>query len=135
MLEVHDFEQWNVLRYEQGQHYFAHHDSFDPQLFGEFRERPWMQRHYTLLLYLSAPEEGGETAFPAESRDRVADRDFSFESCDYGIKVRPQKGDAVYFESLFPDLSLDKLSLHAGCPPSKGEKWVATKWIQVGRYP
>ena len=88
-----------------------------------------------MLLYLSEPEEGGETAFPFERRSRLYDPDFSFENCDSGVKVRPKMGDALYFENVFPDKSPDELSLHAGCPPSKGTKWVATKWIRVGNYP
>ena len=128
-------ESWNVLRYDKGQHYHAHYDYFEPESFHEVADDPGVQRHYTLLLYLSEPEEGGETAFPWEYRNRLDDADFSFENCDSGIKVRPKMGDAVYFESIFPDHSLDELSLHAGCPPSKGMKWVATKWIRVGNYP
>ena len=135
MLNVDEFEAWNVLRYEKGQHYYAHHDYFDPELFNEYKQNPWTQRHYTLLVYLSEPEDGGETVFPWEGRYRDQDPGFQFESCDFGVRVRPKKGDAVFFESLYPDHSLDKHSLHAGCPVSKGTKWVATKWIRVGQYP
>ena len=138
MLMIDDAQQgesWNVLRYEIGQHYHAHVDFFEPESFAEVANNPGLQRQYTLLLYLSEPEEGGETAFPFESRKRDDDPDFSYDNCDSGIRVRPRKGDAVYFENVFPDHSLDELSLHAGCPPSKGTKWVATKWIRVGKYP
>jgi prolyl 4-hydroxylase len=41
--------------------------------------------------------------------------------------VKPRVGDALLFYSLTPDGTQDKLSLHAGCPVIKGEKWSATK--------
>ena len=92
MLNVDEFEAWNVLRYEKGQHYYAHHDYFDPELFNEYKQNPWTQRHYTLLVYLSEPEDGGETVFPWEGRYRDQDPGFQFESCDFGVRVRPKKG-------------------------------------------
>jgi prolyl 4-hydroxylase len=44
-----------------------------------------------------------------------------------GLAVKPRVGDALLFYSLTPDGGKDKLSLHAGCPVIKGEKWSATK--------
>ena len=135
MVDLHDQEPWNVLRYDQGQHYYAHYDVFLPDFFPKIKEDPGRQRRYTLLLYLSTPEEGGETAFPFESRIRSEDPGFTETTCAFGIKVRPRKGDVLYFESLYPDLSINSLTMHAGCPPSEGEKWIATKWISVGNFP
>ena len=127
MLDRSSFEAWNVLHYDISQHYYGHHDYFDPGIFPQYAKEPHLQRKYTLLMYLNDVEGGGETSFPWESRDRGGDTGFSYESCDFGIKVRASKGDAIYFEGLSPDHSLDPLSLHAGCPVATGHKWVATK--------
>jgi hypothetical protein len=59
-----------VLRYLPGQKYDAHHDYFDPELYKGQPEMLKMveggerNRLATLLWYMAAPEEGGETHFP-----------------------------------------------------------------------
>ena len=87
---------------------------------------------YTLLLYLTDVEEGGETYFPWEKENRLRRPGFQYSNCQWGIKVHPQKGDAVFFESLQPNNSLDERSLHGGCSVVSGTKYVATKWMHVG---
>ena len=46
-------------------------------------------------------------------------------------QYQPRKGDALLFWSMHPNGTMDKHSLHGGCPVKKGEKWVMTKWIRV----
>ncbi|XP_051140566.1 probable prolyl 4-hydroxylase 9 isoform X2 [Andrographis paniculata] len=115
-------ESFNVLRYEIGQLYESHHDSFDPNIFGRQRS----QRIASFLLYLSDVEEGGETMFPYENE--IIDPKYDFHQCT-GLKVKPRQGDGLLFYSLFPNGTLDPTSLHGSCPVIKGQKWVATKWI------
>lgn len=55
-------QAFNVLKYEHNQHYDSHYDTFDPK---EYGPQP-SQRIATVLVYLSAPEEGGETVFKKE---------------------------------------------------------------------
>jgi prolyl 4-hydroxylase len=71
------------------------------------------QRTSTLLAYLSDVEAGGETDFPRA-----------------GWTLQPRRGNAVYFESCNGRGQLDPLSLHAGRPVERGEKWVVTKWMR-----
>jgi len=134
-------EPLQVLRYTKGQHYHAHTDYFDPEL---YKEQPGMldtvehgrkNRLATLLWYMSDVAEGGETVFPrAHKAEAVGD----FASCDVsvqGIKVPPKKGKAVLFYSLLPDGSLDEYSLHGGCDPSSSEtKWAVNKWVWSKAY-
>jgi hypothetical protein len=41
----------------------------------------------------------------------------------------------VLFFSILPDAkTMDKLSLHQGCPVLQGEKWVATKWLRMREW-
>jgi hypothetical protein len=42
-------------------------------------------------------------------------------------QYKPVKGDAVLFYSIHPNGTIDKHSLHGGCPVQRGEKWVMTK--------
>lgn len=43
------------------------------------------------------------------------------------MQYKPVKGDAVLFYSLHANGTIDKHSLHGGCPVKQGEKWVMTK--------
>ena len=71
----------------------------------------------TVLVYLSDVEEGGETSFLFEGVNgtkRIATVDYK--RCNTGIKYKPRAGDALLFWSIHPDSTLDKHSLHGGCP-------------------
>lgn len=50
------------------------------------------------------------------------------------LSVKPKKGDALLFFSLYPNAVPDQMSLHGGCPVLEGEKWSATKWIHVDNF-
>ncbi|KAG9135841.1 hypothetical protein Leryth_002553 [Lithospermum erythrorhizon] len=117
-------EAFNVLRYEIGQRYLSHYDSFDPAEYGPQKS----QRVASFLLYLSDVDEGGETVFPFEDGQNM-DPSFDFSKC-IGLKVKPRRGDGLLFYSLFTNGTIDKTSLHGSCPVIRGQKWVATKWIR-----
>ena len=68
-------------------------------------------RLVTFLLYLNAGYEGGELEFP---------------KAEYRFKGRP--GDGVFFASQ-RDGKPDKMSLHAGRPVTRGEKYILSQWI------
>ena len=80
-------------------------------------------------MYLTTPEEGGETVFPSASR-KVSGPQWS-ECAREGFAVKPRRGDALLFYSLKPNGQKDEDSLHGSCPVLKGEKWSSTKWIHV----
>ncbi|MEW5309985.1 MAG: hypothetical protein WDW38_001822 [Sanguina aurantia] len=121
-------EAYNVLHYQNNQHYDSHYDSFNPKDFGPQPN----QRIATVLVYLSDVEEGGETVFKQEGRDGGNRLITDWRNCDDGsYKYKPRLGDAVLFWSVTPDGELDPRSLHGGCPVKSGNKWVATKWIRA----
>ena len=64
-LSLHHGEPFNVLRYQHGQKYDSHYDTFDPESYGPQSS----QRIASFLLYLTDVEAGGETHFPLEGRD------------------------------------------------------------------
>lgn len=103
-------EGLQVLHYLPGQQYEPHHDWFDPEQpgFAAITAKGG-QRIASLVMYLNTPEAGGGTAFP-----------------EIGLTVTAWRGSAVYFAYDTGDTA----SLHAGLPVSKGEKWIATKWLR-----
>ena len=103
-------EPLHILRYRPGQQYRRHHDA---HAFGPVRER----RIATALLYLNDDYDGGETEFP-----------------QLGFKVQAGTGDLLIFHNLTADKLPDPRMMHAGLPVTRGEKWVATRWIRGGDY-
>ncbi|BAF10987.2 Os03g0166200, partial [Oryza sativa Japonica Group] len=62
-------------------------------------------------------------------------KDETWSDCaEQGFAVKPTKGSAVLFFSLYPNATFDPGSLHGSCPVIQGEKWSATKWIHVRSY-
>ena len=111
-------EPLQMLHYGIGGEYLAHQDFFDPADPGsQVLTRVGGQRIATLVIYLNNVAEGGDTNFP-----------------EIELSVKPKKGSAVYFEYLNAAGQLDKRCLHAGTPVSKGDKWIATKWLRQLPY-
>jgi prolyl 4-hydroxylase len=103
-------EGLQVLHYLPGQQYEPHYDWFDPEQPGfPAITAKGGQRIASLVMYLNTPDGGGGTAFP-----------------EIGLTVTALRGSAVYFAYDTGDTS----SLHAGLPVTKGEKWIATKWLR-----
>lgn len=106
-------EVTKLLHYLPGQSFTLHADYFDPAvpaLRDKIERRG--QRYATFLLYLSDNYEGGETDFPQA-----------------GFRFKGSKGDALVFFSVDETGAPDPMSMHAGLPPTRGEKWVLSQWI------
>jgi prolyl 4-hydroxylase len=103
-------EGLQVLHYLPGQQYEPHYDWFDPEQpgFAAITAKGG-QRIASIVMYLNTPEAGGATGFP-----------------EIGLTVTALRGSAVYFAYDTGDTA----SLHAGLPVTKGEKWIATKWLR-----
>lgn len=104
-------EPLQVLRYGVGGEYKPHFDAF------ETCSEETGNRQATLILYLNHVEAGGGTAFPK-----------------LGLQVAPITGGGVFFRNLDARGQRLPLSLHAGSPVLKGEKWIATTWIRERPY-
>lgn len=122
MVPEENGELLQILRYEREQEYMPHHDWFSDQ----FNLKRGGQRVATLLMYLSSPEEGGETIFPSAGQGTC--------KCGgeekQGVCVEAKKGNAVLFWSQGLSGQTDYGSLHGGCRVLKGIKWSATKWMR-----
>ena len=71
------------------------------------------QRVATFLTYLSDDYDGGETEFT-----------------EVGFKFKARKGDALIFVNVDVNGAPDPMSMHAGLPPTRGEKWVLSLWLR-----
>jgi prolyl 4-hydroxylase len=103
-------ERWQIVRYRTGEEFRPHRDFLQ-------NPAPNGQRQYTALLYLRAPEQGGETVFIERS-----------------CKIEPQCGKLLVWQNATSDGQLIKLSLHASRPVQSGEKWVLVTWVRSRPY-
>ncbi|KAK1796572.1 hypothetical protein P4O66_009614 [Electrophorus voltai] len=149
-------EPLQVVHYEQGGHYHAHHDSgpvYSDTVCTHTRvaantSSPFQTscRYITVLFYLNSVEEGGETTFPvADNRtfeevsliQNNVDLLDTRKHCDKGnLRVKPTKGTAVLWYNYLSDGKgwvgeQDEYSLHGGCIVTRGTKWIANNWINV----
>lgn len=105
-------EMSQVLHYDVGEEFVLHCDFLDPQVMREEIARNG-QRVVTVLIYLNEDFESGETTFPRLQ-----------------INHRGRTGDALVFGSLDEAGRPNPRSQHAGCAPTKGEKWVFSQWVR-----
>lgn len=106
-LAVAAMESPHVLHYSVGEEFRPHFDTpDDPNAPGFY------PRVLTFLLSLNSDYEGGETTFP-----RVNGR------------WKGRTGTALFFWNVGLDGALDRLTLHAGRPVTRGEKWLLSQWI------
>jgi prolyl 4-hydroxylase len=104
-------ENSQILHYAVGEQFARHHDYLDPAL-PDVAERG--QRIVTFLIYLNEDFTGGDTDFPR-----------------LGLRHRGAAGDALIFANLDPATGAgDPRTLHAGLPPTSGEKWVFSQWVR-----
>jgi prolyl 4-hydroxylase len=103
-----------VLNYQLGQFYKTHHDA-NPQNY----HMPAGHRVYTMFLYFSDVDEGGETDFP-----------------ELGISVKPKKGKALLWPSLLDEdtSQIDSRTVHQAKPVIKGIKLAANVWAHQHDY-
>ena len=47
-----------------------------------------------------------------------------------GKRFKGRRGNALFFWNVEPDGTPDKRTVHAGLPPTRGEKWMLSQWIR-----
>ena len=113
-LPVPIYEPLQVLHYAVGEQFRPHHDFLDPDAPGFAEQlKLYGQRIATVLVYLNDEYVGGQTIFPK-----------------IGISYRGNRGDALFFTNVDRSGRGDPLTMHAGTPPTSGEKWVVSQWIR-----
>ncbi|NXL68696.1 P4HA3 hydroxylase, partial [Chordeiles acutipennis] len=104
-------EYLQVVNYGLGGHYEPHFDHATSGKSPLYRMKSG-NRIATVMIYLSAVEAGGSTAFI---------------SGNFSVPV--VKNAALFWWNLRRNGDGDGDTLHAGCPVLAGDKWVANKWI------
>jgi prolyl 4-hydroxylase len=113
-LPVSGMQGPQVLHYAPGQQFTPHYDFLDPALEGPARDIAFRgQRAATALVYLNDDLQGGETDFPL-----------------IGLRHRGRRGDGLVFANVDASGQPDRQTLHAGLPPTAGEKWLLSQWIR-----
>jgi prolyl 4-hydroxylase len=97
-----NYEPLQVAKYSKGQYYRPHYDNIEK----------YNIRDKTLIIYLSDNYTGGYTKFPLLNK-----------------KFKLKKGSAILFDNLDTKNNTHLLSLHQGTTVYKGDKWIATIWI------
>lgn len=103
-----------VLHYATGQEIKPHFDFVDPNVPNyaeEIAQRG--QRVVTFLVYLNDDYGEGQTDFPR-----------------LGISHKGCGGEALYFVNALADGQADLRTLHAGRPPTSGEKWIVSQFVR-----
>ncbi len=109
------FEITKLLHYRGGEHFGLHADFLElntPELVREVERRG--QRSMTLLVYLNDDYEGGETEFPKA-----------------GFRFKGGRGGAMFFTNIDASGAPDYSTVHAGLPPTRGEKWLLSQWVRT----
>jgi hypothetical protein len=111
---VHNMEGPTVLHYEVGEQITDHFDFLNtrmPNYEDEVRRRG--ERIITFLVYLNDDYGNGETEFP-----------------QLGVRHKGRRREALFFVNALPNGKPDTRMVHAGRPPTSGEKWVVSQFIR-----
>ncbi|KAI0861124.1 hypothetical protein F4860DRAFT_476921 [Xylaria cubensis] len=132
-----EVEALQIVKYAMGgDHYRSHTDWFDAPKYdypipgSKDRTPKPSNRLGSIFAYLEDDCERGETYFPylpsvSESADG---RKFALADGDTGLLVRPQRGNAVFWNNLHPNGTGDERTFHASLPIESGTKIGLNIW-------
>ena len=113
-IPLHNMEANAILHYAIGEEISNHFDFVDPKIPNYEEEIANNgQRVMTFLVYLNDDYEGGETEFP-----------------ELGIVHRGRQGEGLYFVNALENNEPDLRTVHAGRPPTQGEKWIVSQFVR-----
>lgn len=104
--------------YEKGGEFKPHCDFFAPGS-ESYKKlgRSGGQRTWTCMVYIVAPQSGGETVFT-----------------EWDVSVTPKAGMAVIWSNIYPDGSVNFNTKHHAKPVLEGEKLILTKWFRTRKH-
>lgn len=114
---IENFEGMQIVHYNAGEYYKAHHDYFEENT--DYYDREMSrggQRTWTAYLYLNDVAKGGETHFP-----------------EIDFKMKPKLGSMVFWMNCVDGIPICN-SLHEALPPIGCEKWGANIWVREKKF-
>jgi hypothetical protein len=116
-LPLHNMEATAILHYAVGEQISNHFDFVDPAIPNYDQEiQSNGQRMLTFLIYLNDDFDGGETEFP-----------------ELGVSHKGRLGEGLFFVNALENKEPDRRMVHAGRPPTKGEKWIVSQFVRSRR--
>ncbi len=116
-LPLSNMEATAVLHYAAGEESTNHFDFVSPEISGYAEEIASNgQRVMTFLVYLNDDYEGGRTDFP-----------------ELELAHKGRRGEGLFFVNALENNDPDLRTLHAGRPPTRGEKWIVSQFIRSRR--
>src|SRR5258706_1863234 len=108
-------EPLSVLHYAVGEQITEHFDFVDPLQTPNYEQELAEngQRMLTFLVYLNDDYAVGKTEMP-----------------EVGISHKGQKGEGLFFVNSHPNGEPDRRTVHAGRPPTHGDKWVVSQFVR-----
>ncbi|HUQ53705.1 MAG TPA: 2OG-Fe(II) oxygenase [Gammaproteobacteria bacterium] len=108
-------EPLSVLHYAVGEEITEHFDFVDPARTPNYDQelRENGQRVVTFLIYLNDDYADGKTEMAAAR-----------------LSHKGQRGEGLYFVNAHANGDPDRRTLHAGRPPTQGEKWIVSQFMR-----
>lgn len=115
---IENAESYHIVHYSTNRLYRPHYDAYKKD--GTTKSNRCLQyggqRILTTIVYLNNVEEGGHTVFPI-----------------LNLSIEPKKGNMlVFYNCVDGTTELHTSSLHAGNPPTKGDKFIFNLWFREG---
>ena len=105
-------------RYMPGQEFQPHHDWFHPGTgYWDLEMSRGGQRSITAMVFLNEVEAGGTTDF-----------------VDLKMRLEPKPGVLVIWNNARHDGTTNPMTIHAGRPVERGEKYIITKWYRTKKW-
>lgn len=116
-IPLHNMEATAILHYAVGEQSTNHFDFVSPETPGYEQEIAKNgQRVLTFLVYLNDDYDGGRTDF-----------------VHLGLAHKGRRGEGLFFVNSLESNAPDLRTLHAGRPPTRGEKWIVSQFIRGRR--
>jgi prolyl 4-hydroxylase len=111
---VQNAEGPTILHYAVGEQITNHYDFLNPGI-ADYQQviEQRGERIVTFLLYLNDDYDGGETAFP-----------------QIGVRHKGRRRAGLFFANALPNGKPDARMVHAGLPPTRGEKWIVSQFFR-----
>lgn len=114
---VHNMEAPAVLHYAVGEEISNHFDFVNPDIPNYEQElKRNGQRMLTFLVYLNDDYDAGETEF-----------------AELGVVHKGRLGEGLFFVNALENNEPNLRTVHAGRPPTSGEKWIVSQFVRNRR--